>query len=157
LSKIKIGGVVKNIDLALFHLESGSSQANATAELLSAFGKANINLQFIVQCQDEGDRELVVFCTGQKDQDAARDLIRAVQAHHEVNLIKIDPHMACIGIYGPDFRIRSGLGGTFLGILRASGIAVQAISTSMSTFSVVIPQDQLKPALTAIDQVFELP
>jgi len=157
LAKIKIGGVVKSFDLALFHLESDTSQTNATAELLAAFGKADINIQFIVQCQDEGQRDLIVFCIGQKDQDVARDLIGALQARHKVNLVQIDPHVACLGIYGPDFRIRSGLGGTFLGILHAAGIAVQAISTSISTFSVVIPHDQMNRALAAIGQVFELP
>jgi aspartokinase len=74
-----------------------------------------------------------------------------------VEIRQIQDGIASLGIYGPDFRIRSGLGGAILRTLRNAQVDIHAISTSTSTFTVVIPLDQAEAALHAIQQNFEAP
>jgi aspartokinase len=156
LSKIKIGGIVRNSNLFCISL-SGSCRPTTAAVLLDALGDAGINVQFIVQGTDKDNGDLLIFCVDGLHQAETLAVVHAVQATHKFHILDISPDVTNIGIYGPDFRLRSGLASTLLGAFNHAGIHVRSISTSMSTFSVIIPSDQTELALSAIDQVFELP
>lgn len=100
---------------------------------------------------------MLVFCVDRVDQAGTMDIVHTIQSTYEFHILDIDPQVTSIGIYGPDFRIQPRLASAFLGALDTAGVDVQAISTSISTFSVIVPSVQADLALSAIDQVFELP
>ena len=157
MSKIKIGGIVRHLGLTLIRFTSGSSQTNTLADLLAKLGNADINVQFIVQSAYPAGNHLVVFCVAQNDQDPTLACIASLQSQNHFDSLHVEPGVCSLGIYGPDFRVRPRLAGALMGALDASGIPVHAISTSISTFTVVISSDLLEVAQTAIAQVFELP
>ena len=157
MSKIKIGGIVQHLGLTLICFSSGSRLANTLTDLLDALGSTDINVQFIVQCNDTAGHHLVTLGIAQEDQNSALASLTSLQSRDHFDSVHIEPGVCSLGIYGPDFRIRPRLAVIFLSALSASGIPVLAISTSISTFTVIIPSDLLEVAQTAIDQVFELP
>lgn len=157
MSKIKIGGIIHNSNLFCISLSGASKPTTTTAVLLDALGEANINVQFIVQGSHKEYGGMLVFCVDGVDQAGAMHIVHSVQSTHKFHILDIDPDVTSIGIYGPDFRIKSGLASALLGTLDTAGVDVQAISTSISTFSVIVPSVQAYLALSAIDQVFELP
>ena len=157
MSKIKIGGIIQNSRLMRIRLVGHADSACLSAELLEALGKANINVEFIVQCAHPNNAYSLVLCVDQDDRNEALDVLNQVQTVMEIEAVDIDPDVTSLGIYGPDFRIKAGLAGTFLKALDAGGIGVQAISTSLSTFTVLIPTSQVNQAVATIDEFFELP
>jgi aspartokinase len=157
LSKIKIGGIVRFSNLFCISLAGASKPTTTSAVLLNALAEANINVQFIVQGSHRENSGMLVFCVDRVDQAGTMDIVHTIQSTHEFHILDIDPQVTSIGIYGPDFRIQPGLASAFLGALDTAGVDVQAISTSISTFSVIVPSVQADLALSAIDQVFELP
>jgi aspartokinase len=101
--------------------------------------------------------ELLVVCVDKDEQTRTLQIIGSLRDSHDLHIDSIYPDVTTIGVYGPDFRLRPGLAGTLLAALHTAGIPVQATSTSISTFSVIIPSQMVEQAFSAIQQAFELP
>ena len=155
--KTKIGGIVQISNLARISLAFSPEQVRIVGELFENFGQDEINVQFIIQCRDGNENDLLVFCVDRDDQYRVQNILHTLNASREISFYEVDPRVTCLGVYGPDFRIRPGLAGHLMGTLESSGIDIQAISTSLSTFSMVIPSNQVDQALAIIHQKFDLP
>jgi aspartate kinase len=157
VSKIKIGGIVKDLHLTLISLAGPNDSSISTMELLDRLGEAGINVSMIVQLAGEDGGELTRLTVWERDQERALAILGEVQQRHSLEVCHIRHGVASLGIYGPDFRIRSGLAGAILRTLQTAQVDIQAISTSTSTFTVLIPAEQAQLALSAIHQNFEAP
>ncbi len=157
MSKIRIGGILENDHLSRISVLGMPDRPDTAALLLNAFGQASLNVQFIVQSLDEHQNAHIILCVDRDDIGRALDLVCRVRAELCVGAVDHDPQVASLGIYGPDFRLRPGIAGTLFAVLAAAGIRVQAISTSISTATVVISAGRLPDAVTAIRQAFDLP
>jgi len=156
LSKIHIGGIVQHSNLILFVLE-GKFSENFSANLLNALGERNINIQVIVKSYSQTGKEVVSFCIEDELYNETLDTIDYLKQTYNIITIHEENAVSNLGIYGPDFRIRSGLAGRFLEVMAEAGINIRIISTSISTFSVIIPTSQLELARSTIERHFEIP
>jgi aspartokinase len=157
LSKIKLGGIIQHTNLVRISLTCPSNQVNGYARLLTRLGDANINVHFMVQFLEADNIEMLLLCIDKDEEQQTFQIIGSIQDSHKIIIDCVDPDVTTIGIYGPDFRLRPGLAGALLDAMHSASIPVQAISTSISTFSVIIPSQQLERAFSAIHEVFELP
>ncbi len=163
LSKTKIGGIIQNTDLVRISLAGNVDAAPAQsvhaayAVLLESLGHARVSVDFIVHGSDPDGKEWLIFCVGKDDWEKTRRILQDFQAEHKVRQVGVDQNVASIGIYGPDFRIKPGLAGALMKAIHSADITILAISTSLSTFTMLIPADQVDRALTVIRQGFELP
>jgi aspartate kinase len=157
VSKVKIGGILRNDHLARISVMGVPDRPGTAAALLNAFGWAGVNVQFIVQCIDLNDQDHIVLCVDRDDLEQALDLVCAVEAELCASAISHDPCVASVGIFGPDFRERPGIAGALFSALAGVGINIQAISTSISTVMVIIAADRLQEAVAAIQRTFALP
>lgn len=155
--KTKIGGILQIANLARVSLAFSPEQARFVGQLFENFGREQINVQFIVQCRDGSKTDLLIYCVDRDDLEKVQGLLCSLPFSREISFYEVDAPVTCLGVYGPDFRIRPGLAGHLLGTLEASGIDIQAISTSLSTFSMVIPSHQVEQALAVIFQNYDLP
>ncbi len=157
MSKIRIGGILRNGHLARISVMGVPDRPGTAAALLSAFGQGGVNVQFIVQCIDLDENDHIVLCVDRDDLERALDLVCEVEAELCATAVSHDPVAASIGIFGPDFRERPGIAAIFFSALAAIGINIQAISTSISTVTVIIAGDRLEDAVAAVQETFELP
>ena len=157
MSKIKLGGIIQHSDLVRISLSCPSNETNGYGRLLAALGEANINMHFLVQILRPDQVELLILCIDKEEQSRTLQIIGTIRDIHNFHIDSIYPDVTTIGVYGPDFRLRPGLAGALLAALHTAGIPVQAISTSLSTFSVIIPSQKVEQAFSAIQQAFELP
>jgi aspartate kinase len=163
VSKIKIGGIIQNTNLVRISLTcvagnpTAKSDSAAYAVLLESLGNAHISVDFIVHGSHQDQDELLIFCVRKDDWDNTQRIIQNFQANHDITNITADLNVTSIGIYGPDFRIKPGLAGALIKTIHSAGVTIQSISTSLSTFTMIVPADQADRALAAIHQEFELP
>lgn len=157
MTKIKIGGILQNARLARISVMGVPGRMDTAAVLLNAFAQAGVNVQFIVQCIDQRGDDHLVVCVDRDDLEGSLDRICHAQAELCAESVSHDPQVASLGIFGPDFRERPGIAGTFFAALQAAGVHIQAISTSISTCTVIIAADRVPAAMAAIQQTFELP
>jgi aspartate kinase len=154
--KVKIGGIMQNDHLARVSVIGVPGRPDTAALLLNALGQAGVNVEFIVQCPDHEDQH-IVLCVDRDELSRTLDLIRRLEAQLGATAVIADPGVASVGIFGPDFRVRPGIAGTFFAALAEAGIHMQAISTSISTVTVIIAASSLVEAVAAIHRTFELP
>jgi aspartate kinase len=156
-AKVKAGGITSNDHLARISVMGVPDRPGTAAALLHVFGETGVNVAFIVQCIDQRGQDHIVFCVDRGDLEVSLRLACEVQAELCASTISFDPQVATVGIYGPDFKERPGIASDMFSALAARGINIQAISTSLSTISVVIAADRLSDALAALQTAFDLP
>ncbi|MDY7041028.1 MAG: ACT domain-containing protein [Chloroflexota bacterium] len=157
MTKIKIGGIIQNDNLAEVGVLGIPDRPGTAAAILGALGKAGINVQFIVQCIDTSNQDHVVFCVHEDDLKATLEITGDIKDHICAECVTSRPQVAIISIFGPDFRERPAIAGTMFEALSAHEINILAISTSISTVSCVIDSEHLLDAVAAMKETFDLP
>ncbi len=157
MKKIKIGGIIQNLDLAEVGILSAPDQPGVAGRILGALGKDGINLQFIVHTADLAGRANIVFCIDRKDLARTIQTLERIQPDGGFEKITHHSPVGIISIFGPHFREKPDIAGTMFAALGDMGINILAISTSISTLSCVIEEALLPDAVKAICEVFELP
>jgi aspartate kinase len=157
MDKVRIGGIMQNAHLSLITVSAVPDRPGIAASILNGLGERDVNVQFIVQCIDQNQRDQVALCVDRDDLPVAREVIANIAPHLEAGQVDAEPEIAVVSIFGPDFRERPGIAGTMFKSLAGQGINIKAISTSISTVSCVIDLSLLEAGLHALKQTFELP
>jgi aspartate kinase len=157
MDKIRIGGIMQNAHLSLLNVTAVPDRPGIAAAILSGLGERGINVQFIVQCIDQSERDQVALCVDRDDIDASLEIVSGIAPELEAGKVIPQPEAAIVSIFGPDFRERPGIAGTMFRSLATREINILAISTSISTVSCVIESDALERALIALRETFDLP
>jgi aspartate kinase len=157
MEKIRIGGIMQNAHLSLLNVTAVPDRPGIASAILGGLGEAKVNVQFVVQCIDERQRDQIALCVDRDDLPTALEILGNVAPELEAAKVVSHPEAAIVSIFGPDFRERPGIAGTMFEALAANGINILAISTSISTVSCVIGSDHLETALNALRDTFNLP
>jgi aspartate kinase len=157
MAKIRIGGIMQNAHLALLNVTAVPDRPGIAASILGELGSRSINVQFIVQCIDQSQRDQVALCVDRDDLQVGLEIVNRIAPELEAGLVIAIPEVAIVSIFGPDFRERPGIAGTMFEALAHRGINIMAISTSISTVSCVIEAAGLETALQALRESFDLP
>ena len=143
--------------LATVSILSLPNRPDVAGTVLHALGKRNINIEFVVHNLDLEGNGNMTFCIDQKDLEGAMEVLEGVKPLVEAKGISYRPNVAMISVFGPHFRERPMISGLMFNALGATGINVLAISTSISSCSCLIQEDQTEDALRALHQTFEAP
>ena len=157
MEKIRIGGIMQNAHVSLLNVTAVPDRPGIAAAILGRLGQQSINVQFIVQCIDQSNRDQVALCVDRDDLDAANDVLTRVVPGFDAGQVISHPEAAIVSIFGPDFRERPGIAGAMFKALADNGINILAISTSISTVSCVIESDSLETGLNCLRKTFDLP
>lgn len=150
------GGIIHITGLCLIGVMSTPDRPGLVSAIFTALGREHLNAQFIVQSIDLNNESHVQFCVD--NEDCARALVAMQQVAQELGARKVtvQDHVALISVYGPDFRERPGIAGSAFEALAQEGINILAVSTSISTITCVIREEQTPAAIAAWRNVFGL-
>jgi len=157
MKKVKIGGVIRNSNLAKVGVMGIPDRPGVAGAILSGLGRKGINVEFIVQCIDLNERDHVVFCVARDNLEAALSILEQIKLQLGAKEVVHDPEVGIVSIFGPDFRERPGIAGAMFNALGSAGINILAISTSISTVSCVIDARRVSEAVRVIEQTFDMP
>lgn len=155
--KVKVGGIIRNDQLASLSVLAMRDRPGIAAAVLDALGQRGINVQFVVQVIDQQDQAQMVLCVDRTDLPASLEALEAIRSEVQPAAITARPDVASVAIFGPDFRERPGIAGRMFRALASHGINILAISTSISTVNCIIELAKLDEALAALHEYFELP
>lgn len=156
-TKIKIGGIIRNSNLAKIGVMGIPDRPGVAGAILSALGRESINVEFIVQCIDLNNNDHVVFCVARDDLEVALSTLERIKSELGAKEVIYNPEVGIVSIFGPDFRERPGIAGAMFSVLASAGINILAISTSISTVSCVIDANLLPQAVEALEKTFDMP
>ncbi len=155
--KIKIGGLVENRDLTMYRLTTVQDEPGAAGEILQAFAENKVNMEYITESSTVKGYAIMAICVELQMADKIDQILLQNESISEQLSIKKEEHVSVIGIYGPHFREKPRLAARFCQTLGKAGINILGLSSSISSISAVIINEELDFARDALLQVFELP
>lgn len=157
MSKIKIGGIIQNKNLAQISVLGIPEQVEIAGQIFTILGEEGINVQFIVQTPDILGAWSIVFCIDENDLGKTLKTLKEKLLGSESQKIIHHSPVAIVSIFGPHFREKPAIAGKMFSTLEQAGINILAISTSISTLSCVISESALPEAVRVLSGEFELP
>jgi aspartate kinase len=157
VNRIKLGGIIEHKDLSMISIEQIPDRPGIAGLTFQALSRRGINVEFIIHCLNRRGESQVILCVAQSKSEEALAVLNHLKPQIGHPELFIDSNIAVVSIFGPHFRERPGIAGTFFAALNNRGINIRAISTSISTCSCVISSEDLPPALEAIGQAFDVP
>ena len=157
IERIKIGGIIKNCNLAKIGIMSIPDRPGVAGAVLGALGAMGVNCPFIVHTIDLHSLDSIVVCVAREDLTAALEALNSVRDRVGAEEVVHEAEVGMVSIFGPHFGERPGIAGVMFSALASAGVNIQAISTSISSASCIIQEIDMEEAVEALCEAFELP
>lgn len=154
---LKGTGIVECRGLVAVRVRLAADQCAVACAVLQALAARQINTQLVVQQGDADGHIHLFFCVQQGDETSTMALLAEVLPPSPVATASAQPGVAVLAVHGPHFRERAGCAAAACAALTGAGVAVLAISTSVSSVACVVPVGQLPPAVRALQAAFDVP
>lgn len=157
MKKIKLGGIIQHTDLTLISIENIPDRPGIAGLTFQTLSRRGINVEFIIHCLNQTGQSQVILCVSESKGDEALVVLNEIRKTIGNPDLFVNSDIGVVSIFGPHFRERPGIAGTFFEALNAKGINIMAITTSISTCSCVIHSSEMETALKAIGEAFDVP
>ncbi len=151
-----ISGIAFNRDEAKLVLRGVPDKPGIAARILGDVGKANINVDMIVQNVGADGLTDFTFTVHRSDYKKALDILRAVGKELHAREATGDDKIAKISVVGVGMRSHAGIASKMFQALADEGINIQMISTSEIKVSVVVDEKYLELGVRALHAAFGL-
>lgn len=151
-----ISGIAFNRDEAKLTIRGVPDRPGIAAHILGDIGKANINVDMIVQNVGADGTTDFTFTVHRADYQKAADILRQVSQALQAREVIGDDKIVKISVVGVGMRSHAGIAGTMFKALADEGINIQMISTSEIKISVVVDEKYLELGVRALHDAFGL-
>ncbi|MHB8623705.1 MAG: aspartate kinase [Sulfuricaulis sp.] len=151
-----ISGIAFNRDEAKLTIRGVPDKPGIAAHILSEIGKANINVDMIVQNVGADDTTDFTFTVHRSDYMQSRDILKRVAQELKAREVSGDDKIVKISVIGVGMRSHAGIASQMFRVLADEGINIQMISTSEIKISVVVAEKYLELGVRALHKSFGL-
>ncbi|MFH1843737.1 MAG: ACT domain-containing protein [bacterium] len=155
--KIAVGGMLQTKGLVIVQVLGARKGPGVAGRTLSILGNSGINVIGVASFPDVNGRGNISFAIRKQDLDQALGLLQTIKEEIEAERIDYRRHCCVVSIYGPHFSERPSIAGRMFDAIAAANIDINMISTSISTVSCVIDEDQLQAAVEKLTEYFLVP
>jgi len=151
-----ISGIAFNRDEAKLTIRGVPDRPGIAARILGDIGKANINVDIIVQNVGADGSTDFTFTVHRADYMKAMDILKQVAQELQAREIDGDDKIVKISVVGVGMRSHAGIASRMFQALADEGINIQMISTSEIKISVVVDEKYLELGVRTLHQAFGL-
>ena len=126
------------------------------AHILNEIGKANINVDMIVQNVGADGTTDFTFTVHRGEYKKALDILKRVAQELKAREVSGDDKIVKISVVGVGMRSHAGIASRMFQTLADEGINIQMISTSEIKISVVVDEKYLELGVRALHKTFGL-
>ena len=155
--QVAIGGMLETKGLILVKVLGVRRGPGVAGLTLSTLGRYGINIVCVVSSSDTTNRENITLALDATDVDQALGLLQGVKEEIQAERIEFVKNCCVISLYGPHFSERPSIAGLMFEALAEGDIDIHAISTSVSTVSCIIDEDDLERAHERLAASFLMP
>ena len=149
---VKIYDIVQEPNLDLWSLELSKPELGELGEALSSLDRLGIRMPFVVAVPAPSEADLRFgFCFAGPQ---AKELKHTFSRHLVPKNLAHEPEVAGLFIHGPHFGDRYGIASKFVEGLQRAGVAILAMSCTVSSISAIISKLDLDPAIRTLDMIF---
>jgi aspartate kinase len=153
-----ITAVTHSTDEARVTLLGVPDRPGVAGRIFSSLAEAQVNVDMIIQNEPVGDghRADMSFTVPRTDLRAARATLEPMLGELGIEAIATDEEMGVVSVIGAGMKSHPGVAAKVFEVLGGAGINIEMISTSPIKISCVIEGVQVKPAVKALHEAFEL-
>jgi len=151
-----ISGIAFNRDEAEVTVLGVPDQPGVAYRILGPIGKANIEVDMIIQNVGADGLTDFTFTVHRNDYDRAMDMLQAICQELGAREVIGDTKIVKVSLVGVGMRSHAGIAATMFEALSNEGINIRMISTSEIKISVVIDQKYLELGVRALHDTFQL-
>ncbi len=151
-----ISGIAFNRDEAKLTIVGVPDQPGVASKILSPIGKANIEIDMIIQNVGVDGTTDFTFTVHRNDYDKALAVLEQSKQELGAREVTGDNKIVKISLVGVGMRSHAGIAGTMFEALANEGINIRMISTSEIKISVVVDEKYLELGVRALHAVFDL-
>ena len=151
-----ISGIAFNRDEAKLTILGVPDQPGVAFRILGPIGKANIEVDMIIQNVGADATTDFTFTVHRNDYQKALDILRAVSNELGAREVSGDNGIVKISLVGVGMRSHAGIASTMFEALANEGINIRMISTSEIKISVVVDEKYLELGVRALHSAFGL-
>ncbi len=142
-------------NLAKIILKSLPDRPGIAAEVFSVIGNAGFNIELIAESGSGRGETDLSFAIRDSEVEKVVEFLKN-QRELEIKEIIIGRGMGMLTIYGEKLGKTPGVAGRLFKAFAKRGINIEMIGTSLSSLSVLIPQEMLKIAEEAVKEEFSV-
>jgi len=151
-----ISGIAFNRDEAKLTIVGVPDQPGVASKILSPIGRANIEIDMIIQNVGADGTTDFTFTVHRNDYDKALAVLELTKQELGAREVSGDNKIVKISLVGVGMRSHAGIAGTMFEALANEGINIRMISTSEIKISVVVDEKYLELGVRALHSVFDL-
>lgn len=152
MDAIHRSGVYTNTHVAKITLVKIPDKPGIAADIFSALGARNVNVELVVNTSVEPGLADVAFVVGESELGAAREEMEKLVAQLGGKGIEVDRDVATISVRAADVGPKVSPGALFSALAK-EGINIEMISSSLWGITCVIRKDRLEDAVNAINRL----
>ena len=156
MEKPVVSGIAFNRDEAKLTVRGIPDVPGSAARILGAVGRANIEVDVIVQNVAQDKTASLTFTVHRDEMKKAEAVLNKVAMELGATSVDSDANIAKLALVGVGMRSHAGVAATMFDALGKENINIQMISTSEIKITVVIAEDFLDLAVRSLHSVFEL-
>ena len=149
---IKIYDIVQEPNLDLWSIDLSNSELGNLGAALSSLDPLGIRMPFVVAVQSSEAGLRFGFCFARTQ---AKEVKHALSRCFSPTNLAHNPKVAALFIHGPHFGDRYGIASTLVEGLQRTGVAILAMSCTVSSISAIIAEAELDPAIRTLDKIFQ--
>jgi aspartate kinase len=153
-----ISGIAQDTKEAKITVVGVPDKVGEAARIFRAIADAGINIDMIVQNISAAatGRTDISFTLPRDDGHQAVASLRQLQDEVGFDSLLYDDRIGKVSLVGAGMRSHPGVSATFFGALAEAGVNIEMISTSEIRISVVVDQNDVKLAVSAAHDAFDL-
>ena len=151
-----ISGIAFNRDEAKLIVRGAPDKPGIAHRIVGEIGKANINVDMIVQNVGADGTTDFTFTVHRGDYPQAMKILKKIGAELGAREVTGDDKIIKVSVVGVGMRSHAGVAATMFKTLADEGINIQMISTSEIKISVVVEEKYLELAVRALHDAFGL-
>ena len=154
MEKSNIAGVAKDTSVARVALVGLQNNPGVAFQVFSLLGKANINVDVIIQSIGRDDTKDISFTVHKKDLEEARRVLEDNKETLMFDHVGVDDKIGKVSIVGAGMLSNGGVAAKMFEALYEAGINIQMINTSEIRLSVLIDEKDVDRAVRAVHAKF---
>ncbi|TNE76313.1 MAG: aspartate kinase [Gammaproteobacteria bacterium] len=156
MEKPVVSGIAFNRDEAKLTIRGIPDVPGIASKVLGAVGRANIEVDVIVQNVGQDNTASLTFTVHRNDLAKAKDVVDGVAAELGATAVETNAGIAKLALVGVGMRSHAGVAAKMFEALAKENINIQMISTSEIKITVVIDEKYLELAVRALHSAFDL-
>jgi len=151
-----VSGIAFNRDEAKLTIRGIPDIPGIAARVLGAVGRANIEVDVIVQNVAQDNTASLTFTVHRDEMKKAEEVLNRVAKDVGATTVESDANIAKVALVGVGMRSHAGVAATMFETLAKDNINIQMISTSEIKITVVIDERYLELAVRGLHSAFGL-